>query len=103
MWHLPLFFIPGDTIYYDRPIWGLVLTTVLISVLFAWVYNGTNRSIFAVLLFHTMFNLSHYVFPTLASDLAGTTLWVLQLAAVLAVIFFWWRSVQSPRARAVLS
>jgi membrane protease YdiL (CAAX protease family) len=87
VWHLPLFFIPGDTVYYDRPFWGLVLTTVLISVLFAWVYNGTDRSIFAVLLFHTMFNLSHYVFPALRSDLAGTLLWPLQLGAAVAVVF----------------
>lgn len=92
IWHLPLFFIPGDTIYYERPIWGLVLTTVLISVLFAWIYNGTGRSIFAVLLFHTMFNLSHFVFPALASDLAGTILWALQLAAVAAVVLLWRRS-----------
>lgn len=98
IWHLPLFFIPGDTVYYERPVWGLVLTTVLISVLFAWIYNSTRRSIFAVLLLHAMFNLSHYVLPVLESDLASTLLWGFQLSAVLAVVFLWRGSVALRRS-----
>lgn len=103
IWHLPVFYIPGDTVYYDRPIWGLVLTTVLISVLFTWIYNGTGRSIFAVMLFHTMFNLSHYVFPALESDLAGTILWFVQGAAVAVVVFFWWRALRNREASSAMS
>jgi uncharacterized protein len=67
-WHLPLFFMPKQEFYYQRPFWELVLSTTLVAILFTWLYNNTRRSILAVLLFHTMFNLSHYLFPTLGSD-----------------------------------
>jgi len=88
IWHLPLFFLPREEMYYNRPIWGLVLTTVLISVLFGWVYNNTQRSIWAVLLFHTSFNWAHYLFPALGSDVAGVSLFALQALMVLVVV--WW-------------
>ncbi|NJM61889.1 MAG: hypothetical protein HC849_19520 [Oscillatoriales cyanobacterium RU_3_3] len=46
----------------------MVLSTTLVAIPFTWLYNNTGKSILAVLLLHTMFNLSHYVFPTLSSD-----------------------------------
>ncbi len=89
VWHLPLFHFPNDTPYYDRPFWGLLVTTMLISVLFTWIYNNTGRSIAAMLLFHTMFNFSHYLFPTLGDDLAGLSLFAMQGgAAVIVVLMF---------------
>jgi len=90
IWHLPLFFIPSqDGIYYERPIWGLIVTTTLISVLFTWVYNSCGRSIAAVLLLHTMFNFTHYLLPTLQSDIASLYLFAGQfIAAVLVVWLF---------------
>ncbi len=87
IWHLPLFYTANNTIYYDRPIWGLIVTTMLISVLFTWIYNNTNKSMFAMLIFHTMFNLSHYVLPILGLDLAALVLFGLQFVAAAAVVF----------------
>lgn len=84
IWHPP-FFLPSSGPYYGRPIWGLVLTTVLISVPFAWVYNNTRKSLWAVLLFHTSFNWSHYLFPALESDVAGLTLFGLQAITALSL------------------
>jgi membrane protease YdiL (CAAX protease family) len=86
IWHLPLFFLPREEFYYNRPVWGLILTTMLISVLFAWLYNNTQRSLWAVLLFHASFNWSHYLFPSLGSDIAGLSLFVLQAFIVLIVV-----------------
>ena len=87
IWHLPLFLFPNDVgPYYDRPFLGTLVTLVLISVLFTWVWNNTGGSVFAVMLFHTMFNLSHWVFPGLENDLAGLLLFALQGGAVLAVV-----------------
>ena len=88
-WHLPLFFMPRQEFYYQRPIWGLILSTTLVSVLFTWVYNNTNRSVLAMLLFHTMFNWSHYLFPTLGSDRASLTLFLFLFIAVAVILIFW--------------
>lgn len=89
LWHLPLFHIPTDTPFYDRPFWGLLVTTMMISVLFTWIYNNTDRSLLAMLIFHTMFNLSHYVFPVIGMDLAASILFALQLGAAAAVVFIY--------------
>jgi len=89
LWHLPLFFMPTHTVYYNRPIWGLVISTIFLAVLFTWVYNNTNGSILAALLFHTIFNWSHYVFPVLQTDLGATAFLVLQFVAVVIVVLFW--------------
>jgi len=91
LWHLPLFFIPTQTFYYERPIWGLVLSTTIISFFFTWLYKRTGGSIWAMLLLHTMYNFSHYVFPTLQNDLAATFLWPLQLLVVALIIWDWRR------------
>lgn len=89
LWHLPLFFMPRQELYYQRPIWGLFLTLILTAILFTWVYNNTGGSVLAVLLFHTMFNLSHYLFPTLASDSGSLILFVLLVMAVAIVLVIW--------------
>ncbi|MEJ1999262.1 MAG: type II CAAX endopeptidase family protein [Maritimibacter sp.] len=86
-WHIPLFLFPNDAgPYYGRPFWGLMITTMLISVLFTWIWNNTGRSLLAVMIFHTMFNLTHWALPVLGSDLAALVLFGLQILAVGAVI-----------------
>ena len=88
LWHLPLFFVPRAEFYYNRPIWGLLLTTVLVGIILAWFYANTGGSIFATMLGHAMFNWSNYVFPALGSDLAGIILFGLYF---LVVGFIVWR------------
>jgi membrane protease YdiL (CAAX protease family) len=87
-WHLPLFFIPRQDIYYNRPFWGLILTTLLVGIILAWMYANTGGSVFAVIVGHTMFNWSNVVFPTLNNDTAALLLFVLY---ALLVAFIIWR------------
>jgi membrane protease YdiL (CAAX protease family) len=87
-WHTPFVWFPG---YYAnttfRPeLWWWLPSIVLHTLLIVWVYNGTNRSILAVLLFHGMMNftgeflgLAPEMFPFM---LAGT---------FLVVSRFWWK------------
>jgi membrane protease YdiL (CAAX protease family) len=42
IWHLPLFFGTEEEIIYQTPIWGLVVTTILLTILMTWVYNNTG-------------------------------------------------------------
>lgn len=88
LWHIPLFFVPRAEDYYNRPLWGLLLTTILVGIILAWFYANTNGSIFAAMLGHTMFNWSNWVFPALKSDSAALILFGMYF---IAVAFILWR------------
>lgn len=87
LWHLPLFFVPRAEFYYNRPVWGLLLTTTLVGIILAWFYANTNGSVFAAMLGHTMFNWSNYVFPALGSDTAGVILFALYFIVVAFIVW----------------
>jgi hypothetical protein len=87
LWHLPLFFVPRAEDYYNRPVWGLLLTTVLAGIILAWFYANTKGSIFAAMLGHTMFNWSNWVFPALKSDSAALILFGLYFVAVVFIVW----------------
>ncbi len=57
-WHAPLFLMPGYFANFDfepSPV-PFGLSIVLISVVYTWVYNNTNRSVLAVIVFHFLEN-----------------------------------------------
>lgn len=85
IWHTPLFFIPG-TIQSQTPIWGFMILIVCGSILFTWIYNNTGGSIFAMMLFHTMNNLSFLIFPAVETQLGGLYLIILNIVSVAAVV-----------------
>lgn len=87
LWHLPLFFVPRADDYYNRPMWGLLLTTILAGIILAWFYANTKGSIFAAMLGHTMFNWSNWVFPALKSDSAALILFGLYFIAVVYIVW----------------
>lgn len=87
-WHLPLFFIPGS-IQSQTPIWGFMILILCGSVLFTWIYNNTGGSILAVMLFHTMNNLSLVIFPALETALGGLYLLILNIISTVAVLKIW--------------
>uniref|UniRef100_A0A7C3J4X7 CPBP family intramembrane metalloprotease n=1 Tax=Candidatus Methanomethylicus mesodigestus TaxID=1867258 RepID=A0A7C3J4X7_9CREN len=84
-WHLPLFFISG-TIQSQTPVWGFMILILCGTILFTWVYNNTGGSILAVMLFHTMNNLSFFIFPTLETTFGGLYLLILDVVVVLAIL-----------------
>lgn len=59
-WHIvPLLQVHRPTVW----IAWWCLGTIAMRVLMVWLYNNTGNSVFAVALFHTMFNLSWQLFP----------------------------------------
>jgi membrane protease YdiL (CAAX protease family) len=88
MWHLPLFFISG-TIQSQTPIWGFMILILCGTILFTWLYNNTDGSILAAMLFHTMNNLSFFIFPTLETTLGGLYLLILNVVFVTAILIIW--------------
>lgn len=85
-WHLPLFFMKDQQIYKNIPIPAFIIGTILLSTLFTWIYNNTNRSILTVLIFHTMGNLSHFVFPATSNILGGLFSLILNLIATIIIV-----------------
>ena len=59
-WHAAFVFFPGyyANTSYDPALWWWLPSIVLHTLLFVWVYNNTDRSILAVLLIHSLMNLT---------------------------------------------
>ncbi|GAB4308115.1 MAG: type II CAAX endopeptidase family protein [Methanobacteriaceae archaeon] len=87
-WHLPLFFING-TIQSMVPIWAFMVLIICGTILFTWIYNNTNGSIMAALIFHTMNNLAFFIFPIMETSMGGLYLLVINIVVVLSVIIIW--------------
>jgi membrane protease YdiL (CAAX protease family) len=89
-WHLPLFVLPGyfDAFEHAPPgpldlLYGLIPA----AILYTWLYNNTNRSVLAVILFHLIQNLS--------GELLGISPEARQIQLILMVVMaigvaFWW-------------
>ncbi len=43
------------------------LATILLRVIMVWLFNNTGKSVFAMVLFHTMINISPYLIPNYGS------------------------------------
>lgn len=91
LWHLPLFFTEGT---YQAGLgvgtlefWLFMIGIVPLSFAFTWVYNNTNRSILAVILFHGMVNFTgELIAITERADTISTLLWVV---AAIGITILW--------------
>jgi membrane protease YdiL (CAAX protease family) len=80
-WHLPMFFIPGSSLYgAPFPIY-LILITALTFV-YTWLYNNTE-SIFACILYHTW---SNFVAAYLIVNITDPIFGLLTLAGQFVVV-----------------
>lgn len=79
-WHLPL--LVSDTSGQRPPI-PYFLTVLALSVLLAWLYNGTKGSVFLAILMHGAFNTVGAFFLPIQFGAAYGRLWWLQTA-------LWW-------------
>lgn len=63
IWHTPFVWFPGyyADLIFSRELWWWLPSIVLQTPLIVWVYNNTQRSILAVLLFHGMVNFTGLV------------------------------------------
>ncbi len=79
LWHLPLFFIVGTYQYqlglFTPLFWNFMLGIIFTSAVYGLIYNKTNNSIFAVILFHYIGNLTGETFAiTFNAELISTGL-----------------------------
>jgi len=92
VWHLPLNFMSGAGPQYEAALPMFLSSVVLMafmSILFTWIFNNTEGSVFATLLFHTMINLSTYVvFPVFETGTGPAFYLVFTIVVSLAVLAF---------------
>jgi membrane protease YdiL (CAAX protease family) len=90
VWHLPLHFIPATT-QFVIPIWQYLLLTVVLSILYTWLYLGTGGSVFVASLFHASGNIAGALIPYWTSN-AGRWVSFLILIIPAGVIIWRWQS-----------
>lgn len=63
-WHLPLFYM-ADTAQSHLPFGLFIVSTIALSVLFAWLFNRTRASVLPALVLHTAVNAWGWVIPVM--------------------------------------
>lgn len=91
-WHTPFVWFPGyyANTTFNPELWWWLPSIILDTLLIVWVYNETNRSILAAVLFHAMMNLTGE-FLGLAPEMFPFMLMGKLLAATVLVLT-WQRS-----------
>jgi membrane protease YdiL (CAAX protease family) len=86
VWHIVLLVRLGRT-----PQWiaWQCLNMVVARILIVWLYNNTGKSLFAAVLFHTMHNLSTFLFPNLGSHYDPVITGIITTVAAATVVFLW--------------
>jgi len=63
--------------------------TVFLRVIMVWLFNNTGKSVFAMILFHTMINISPYLIPNYGSHYDPFIFAVLLIITTIAVTWLW--------------
>lgn len=87
VWHMTPY-IQG----HNTPIWliGQSAATILLRVLIVWIYNNTEKSLFAAIAFHASSNLSQLVlFPIYGSYYDPVIASVLLAVTVIMIVIMW--------------
>jgi len=63
--------------------------TVFLRVIMVWIFNNTGKSVFAMILFHTMINISPYLIPNYGSHYDPFIFAVLMIITTTAITFLW--------------
>ena len=89
LFHLPLFFTATGSSQADMSFLPFVFSTIILSVLFTWVFNNTRGSVLLAYLFHAatntwtrVFAIDHSVNPHVSQALTGITI----LIAILIIV-----------------
>ena len=91
IWHLPMFFVAGS---YQNGLgvgtlafWLFMIGIVPLNLPFTWIYNNTNRSTLAVILFHSMVNFTgELIALSVRADTYSIVLW---FVAAIGITIIW--------------
>jgi uncharacterized protein len=63
--------------------------TVFLRIIMVWIFNNAGKSVFAMILLHTMINISPYLIPKYGPHYDPFIFCMLSIIFVLAIIFLW--------------
>ena len=86
IWHI----IPYSQAH-QTPIWIFwqCIGTVFLRTIMVWIFNNTHKSVFAIILFHTMINISPYLFPSNGSHYDPFVFAILLPITAIAITWLW--------------
>jgi len=88
VWHLPLWFMPGEGhAYYS--FFAFLLFTVSMSVIIGWLYNASGKKMVVAWIFHSISNVSVPLFPIMhMADVPQPGYWVWVGVNVIGAVLF---------------
>lgn len=86
LWHI----IPWSQAH-QTPVWIIwqSIGTIFLRVIMVWIFNNTGKSVFAMVLFHTMMNISPYLIPNYGAHYDPFVFSVLLGITAIAITYFW--------------
>lgn len=101
LWHLPLWFMPGEGhAYYS--FFAFMIFTISMSISIGWLYNASGKKMVIPWIFHTISNVSVPFFPIMhMADVPQPAYWVWAvLNIIMAISLTIWYSRKSKRTQA---
>ena len=86
IWHIIPWSQNGQT-----PGWVMwqSISTILLRIVMVWIFNNTRKSVFAMVIFHVMINLSPYLIPDIGSHYDPFIHSILLMLTVIFVVYLW--------------
>ncbi len=87
LWHLPLWFMPGEGhAYYS--FFAFLIYTVSTSIIIGWLYNASGKKLVVALIIHTTGNVAVPFFPIMhMADVAQPGYWIWVSVSTLVAIY----------------
>ncbi len=63
--------------------------SVFLRIIMVWLFNNTGKSVFGMVLFHTMINISPYLIPNYGAHYDPFIFAILLMGVTAIVVFFW--------------
>jgi len=86
VWHIIPYFEDGDSLSW---IFWMCIFTVAARVIITWLYNNSGKSVSETILFHTMINVSTFLFPIYGSFYNPEITGIITMAAAVIIVILW--------------
>ncbi len=85
IWHIIPYYQAHQTTNW---IFWQCIGTVFLRIVMVWIFNGAGKSVFSMILFHTMINISPYLIPNYGGNYNPFIFCMLLMFIVAVIIFF---------------
>jgi uncharacterized protein len=86
VWHIIPYYQAHQTTYWI--IWQCI-GTVFLRIIMVWIFNNAGKSVFAMVLFHTMINISPYLISNYGANYNPFIFCMLLMIVVIIIIYCW--------------